>query len=229
MTDQFGENEEIQSGDPVSDRQTINMLTTAKAVEGAKIEQTGWIFDLNATLDGEGKPQQAVVRRVTIADTQMIKSLPQHVQQKLTSLLDEQAFEQSKAENSRGHKGARKKMTTKILVNNLEDGMEIADIMCVAGFIDPKVYLTEEEAEQHSGVWVGHIHKADRLAFNRVCQADQEAIADRLRPFLGGPIIDVPSVAAGPEFSAEVPQPERSDQSERPMPTMVGSYESRSR
>jgi len=224
MSDQFILDENQQTAEPVVDRESLNLLTTEKALAGSKIEQTGWVFDLTATLDGEGKPQQALVRRVSIADTKMINALPQHVQQALTQLLDEQAYEASKAENKRGHKGNRKKLSTKELVTNLEDGMEIANIMCIAGFIEPRVYWSEEEAEQNGGVWVEYIHTADRLAFNRICQADAEAIAERLRPFLGGPIVDVPSVEAGAELSEQVSESERSYPTPSEGPRLVGSY-----
>lgn len=64
-------------------------------------------------------------------------------------------------------------------------GREVANLYCVVGFVEPKVYFTQEEAEENNGVWVEDIQFEDRWTFVRISDGADELGRQLISPFLG--------------------------------------------
>jgi hypothetical protein len=159
--------------DPGTKGKKAKRLSSRTARARAEREEKGWIFTLTRTVDDDGDPQEAHVRRVTMLDRTMIGALPRSMQTRLIELT-------SGRDNT-----PTKEMTPQQLMRRMGRGEELADAYCVAGFLDPKVYATLEEAETYDGVWVKDIDIADRFAFMNACDAVSEEAMAKLKPFPG--------------------------------------------
>lgn len=162
--------------------------TLAKKIK--QREDIGYEFVLLNTLDDDGNPATARVRRINVLDRAVIGALPKAMGQKVLEAQIERARAQQELRN-RVKAGERPDLT-KVILREMYRNEELADAYVIAGFIDPRVYATEEEADQKGGVWVEAINQADRTAYMAACEGQKEAVG-LLAPFREepeGPVAD---------------------------------------
>ncbi len=155
-------------------------LTAEIAEQQPALNERGYLFTLFHTVDSEGNPTVARVKRMTLAERATIAALPSLLQTKFLDI----------ARKIQEQSGARNRDTILTKERMLENSGRIndqANLYVCAGFLEPRVYLTQQEAIEHGGVWVERIHYADRSAFATLCEESSEEAASRFRPVGVGP------------------------------------------
>lgn len=64
-------------------------------------------------------------------------------------------------------------------------GREVANLYCVVGWVEPRVFFTAEEADSAGGVWVEDIPFEDRWTFVRISDGEDRLAAGLVAPFSG--------------------------------------------
>lgn len=113
-------------------------------------------------LEAEGVPFflhrtgiEATVRALSFADKTLLAGLPSYLQQEVAA-----AFNQAPGGNA--------KKTFSDYVRAAANDEKIANVACVAGFIRPRLTLTEEEADRAHDPdvwWVGDLHIEERKRY----------------------------------------------------------------
>lgn len=73
-------------------------------------------------------------------------------------------------------------------VQLLKDELELSRDITIRGFYNPKVYATQEEADEQSGVWVEDIQPADRRAYLFWCLSPHLQGAQQVATFPAGQV-----------------------------------------
>jgi hypothetical protein len=136
-----------------------------------------WLMKLHQTSIERGEPTYAEVRIVNLTDKALLGSMPTGVRK-----LVERLFFAGEA-NQRGAKN-------KVAENRMRQGLrrleEIGHAYAVAGFVEPRMVLTQEEAEADpDAIWVGSdlIKLHDMTEFSRICEGDDQLAERRLEGF----------------------------------------------
>lgn len=117
----------------------------------------------------------ARVRLVSLADRAQMAALPANIQDRLTKVMKQQQATQSSEDFAGFLRGSG--LT-----------LDMADIFCVAGFIDPPLVMTEDELVYQPDAWVvTDLHPDERVAFFQACNDEGGDAASRLEPFFEGP------------------------------------------
>lgn len=141
--------------------------------------EEGFEYILNSTTDEHDNPMPTTVRaRIPdILDTTTLNSLPESLR---TAIFD---LTRTVEEMDGKAKEEVENMPTADLVKNFGDLSQMADAYVIAGFIEPRVYGTAEEADENGGAWVSDIPWADRIAFFEYCSRRERGAAQSLRGF----------------------------------------------
>ena len=134
----------------------------------------------------------ALVRGLSMADKTTLAGLPTHLQAKVLEVFNEQRQAQGD--------GA---ITAKRIATNLGRQERLANQLCLAGFVKPRLVMTEADLDPDDPycLLVSDIHVEERIAYlNIVSAADTEAV-QRLTPFLD----DAPGGRVGPVPAGAVP------------------------
>lgn len=143
--------------------------TREEVIERRRREKEGFKFRLFRT------GYDARVRIVSLADRAMMEALPAHVQDRLGKIMKRQNAARP-TEDFAGY------------LRGSGITLDMADIFCVAGFIDPPLVLTEADLVYQPDAWVvTDLHPDERIAFFQACNDEEEGAASRLEPFSPGP------------------------------------------
>lgn len=152
-------------------------------------------FVLEATLDDDGNPTSALVRKPNIFDADELQKLPKHMQAKIFELIDETEL----AEGTSTEEDDGEGRSLMEFAQAFGSASEMADAYCVAGFVEPRCYADADEADAQGGVWVKDIDFQDRIAFLTYCTGTQREAAAAVRQFRERP---VDAAHAGPARDA---------------------------
>lgn len=169
-------------------------LTAEIADEQPALNERGYFFTLFHTVDREGNPTVARVKRMTLAERATIAALPALLQTKFLEIA-------RKIQEGQMRGRADQVLTKERMLENSGRQNDQSNLYVCAGFLEPRVYLTQAEATEHGGVWVERIHYADRAAFANLCEESSEEAAGRFRPIGGGPDADVSAGSNGEAVS----------------------------
>lgn len=140
-------------------------------------EQT-WLFKCHQTSISRGEPVYAEVRIVNLTDKTLIGTLPHGVRK-----LIERLFFAGEVSS----KGAKHKVAENRMRQGLSRLEEIGHAYAVAGFVQPRMVLTKEEADADpEALWVGDpngIKLHDMTEFSRICEGDDNLAERRLEKF----------------------------------------------
>lgn len=135
-------------------------------------ENEGVDFELRGTFPGF----LAKVKRLTLADRVQFGMLPSAMQDRIVFALNA----------SRQAPGASDALTKKRYIKNLTNNEDLANAVCLGGFIEPRLTEDIEEADEDAGVWfLGDIQISDRQAYLNWCLGNDEAAAGRLKSVPG--------------------------------------------
>lgn len=147
-------------------------MTRADVLARRQLEREGFSFKLFRT------GTVARVRLVSLSDRATMGTLPTALQERLTKIFGKANAETGKARSF------------KEFLSGAETTLEMADLLCVIGFLEPKLVLTEADLESNPEAWVvTDLHPDERIAFFQVC--NDETAAEKLQPFHRKPIGDV--------------------------------------
>jgi hypothetical protein len=176
--------------------QRFRLLTPSMARSQSQQNERGWIFTLYHTTDPEtGQPSEMIVQKVSLADRATLGNLPSVLQKRFVDVVNHQ----NNQPDSEG------RITKERVLENAENRVELANLYVCAGAINPRVYMTQDEAQQFGGVWVGDISVTDRISFQQACERSTKEAAGRFRPYRGRPsdVVEARSVVS--PLSREVP------------------------
>jgi hypothetical protein len=145
-----------------------NLLTFDDAAQAHDQEDQGFEFKLPYTKPGA----VAYVKRIAFEDWTTMGNLPTHLQNRALQLLN-----QAKAD-------AGGTLTVNTIGKDQKRDHEMANLVCRAGFITPRVMFTlAERTGDPNEVLIDHIHIKDRMAFLRLAWSVDVGSAERLIPF----------------------------------------------
>lgn len=162
----------VPAGEEPAALQAIDFITRKSAKEAREQRARGFIFNLKSS---GGK---AHVRRLAIMERAVIMSLPPVIQQKVIQATAEAQHNKSAIKPSGS-------IDMKTYVGNVMRNEEAYNAVCVAGFIRPRLVMTESLLTgADDEVVVTDIDIFDRHAFFMWCNGG-DVEPDRLAPFLG--------------------------------------------
>lgn len=181
-------------------------LTAEIAEMQPSLNERGYLFTLFHTVDANGNPTVARVKRMTLAERATIAALPSALQTKFLDIA-------RKIQEASGSRSRDQQLTKERMLENAGRSNDQANLYVCAGFIEPRVYMTQQEARERGGIWVDRIHYADRQAFANLCEESSEEAASRFRPVSERPAADVSTgsdseAVSGAEESSGLPEPE---------------------
>lgn len=128
-------------------------------------EETGLPFELRATLPGF----EATVKKLTLADRAQTGALPQAMQDRIVGVIDR---------GSRG--GGDRRITSSKYLRSLGDNEELANCLCLVGFVSPRLVETEDELTDDAWL-LADVDLRDRLAYSSYVLGNDETAAGRLK------------------------------------------------
>lgn len=211
ISDEFLLDEEARESIPDSPKPRAK-LTRGRAKAFSERKKNGYWFLLQHTRDEDNNPMEALVYRVNFLDKEVLGHLPRQIRNKLLNLQIERAKRQG---------DNRPDLTPDNLVRELSRTREMADAYCCAGFIEPKVYMTESEAELMDGVWVEDIDISDRMIFSAICEGSFEDALRLLTPFSGESEGPVGLSETESDVSGATPESDDQVADDAPLPELV--------
>lgn len=189
MTTEPGEIVNAGRSEPGSAKQRLPMT---EILERREKEANGDIdFELKATIPGfVGK-----VRRLSIVDRMAIGALPTVIQDRVVFLINA----------ARGSSSDNAPLTLNRLMKSQGNNEDLANALCLAGFVYPRMVASEDEADNVESLYIGNVSIHDRLAYLSWCNGNDETAGGRIEPFRyqpDGPLVRV-APPAGHGGSAE--------------------------
>ena len=168
-------------------------LTSGIARSRRKLRTEGVDFPLVGTVDDDGNPTVARVRVPDLLDLGSLTKMPSVVQKIVQDRINEvepgdappeplDMLDLDDPEN---------------LMGQIEAQGEAVNTFVVLGFLEPKVYATEAEADEHEGVWVEDIDFMDRVRFVNWCTERMGDPNEIVAPFRQKPADAVPAGSTG--------------------------------
>lgn len=115
----------------------------------------------------------AHVHRLTLASMAMTTGLPTEAQNTVVKVFREYAQENNNAP-----------LTWERFQKNAKRNQEMADTLCIAGFINPKLVATENDLDGSDNCWlVTDLHPEERLKYMNICINQDAEAAKALLPF----------------------------------------------
>jgi len=173
------------------------MLFTAD-LAGQAIERRNAVhdFELTATMPGAF----ARVRMVHLNDTAALQALPDHLLRRVLGMVND--VDSKEANHALGERqNADGSLNVDAVMTLMAAERKIADAYCLAGFVEPRLVLTQDEIDlerdaDDKPVLMEAIHPADRRRFLEWCTGRHAEAAATVEPFPDGPDADV--AAGGP-------------------------------
>lgn len=161
-------------------------ILTPERVAAAKLQaDLGYWFRLTRT------GGTARVRRISAADRIAVGHLPFAQQQRVLDALAG-VGQTANALRSDGS------VSVPQALRNMAEQDELVNAYCVAGFLQPRLIFREQERTAPDQIVVTDLDSQDRRQFFLWCETDNEAAAERAKPFLGEPAQPVPARPAEP-------------------------------
>lgn len=153
-------------------------------------------FTLDHTCDDAGRPTVVIAKRPELFSSDTIRHLPDSAQRKVIGFINAVA--------------AREGNTAPDVENGISAEMylmfqDVVDTTVMAGFVEPRVYPTPEEADAAGGVWILDIDMRDRQRFYELVGGDVNAAQGDVATFRGGPATPVGTGPTEPAVPNEVP------------------------
>lgn len=138
----------------------------------------------------------AHVHKLTVAGLAMTTGLPVEAQNQVIKVFREFAEENTNAP-----------LTWDRFMKNAKRNQEMADTLCCAGFIRPRLVMTEAELDGTEDCWlVSDLHIDERLKYMNMCVGQDSEAAKALLPFPESPLGSAETVSTS-ETSTEAVQP----------------------
>jgi hypothetical protein len=161
--------------------------------------EAGFDFTLETTLDDDGNPSVVRARLPNLLDASSLATLPADMRREVFQMIEQVETLEGNGQGS-GFGDLVDGMSSDQLADAFGAIASVVDAYCVIGFVEPRCYATEEEADEQGGAWVADIEFADRMAFFNYCSARQKGASATVTPFPDGR--PLPPVGAGPADSA---------------------------
>jgi hypothetical protein len=172
-SDEFRGIDIVDSGDEVDYASMAPKLLTGRMVEDAKANKS-FLLTLHTMSIEAGEKVGAEVKLVNLTDKTLLGAVPHNVREMIERLFF------SAPASQRGNK-ANKRIRTDQTASRIRD---VGYAYGCAGFVNPKLVLTEAEADPDNNVvWVGDIPLHDLTEYARICEGDDALAARRLEPF----------------------------------------------
>jgi hypothetical protein len=197
---------------PEPEKPQRKKLTRSRAKAYQDRKRKGFWFTLQHTRDEDNEPMVALVHRVNFLDKDTLGHLPKAIANKLLSMNVERARRRSEGPPQ---------INEKTLLREMGKSREMSDAYVCAGFVEPRVYMTEAEADLMGGVWVEDIDVADRMVFLAVCEGSWEDALTVLTPFLDETDGPVEAGEAEPPVPGPTPVPDDLPAEDDPIPPLV--------
>lgn len=172
---------------------------TADTFRRRKAKTDQYVFPLVHTSKEHGEDITALVYRIDPTSGAWLSRLPGHLQGETVAAV--QAIEA---------RGLIERNPGTLSQGETEDAwsafMTMADGLCIASFVEPRLYATESEADRENGVWIGNIHHLDRRDYAVAVVGDRAEVAALLTPFPDRPAPAPRAASRRPAVSA-VPRP----------------------
>ena len=164
--------------------------TRASARQARHQEEIGFWFPLHDT-GGE-----AHVRIPDITKRAELDLMPDTIQREVHKAMNAEAGQGNRPRN----------VTLGEFKQNLSKNQKLADLLCVYGFVKPRLVLREEDIDEDDPycMLVTDLSERERKRFLLRCIGNEEESAKRLQPFLGQPAQPVPARAPEPVAAAPV-------------------------
>jgi hypothetical protein len=147
--------------------------------------ETGFDFVLAQTLDDEGNPSVIRARLPNLLDASSLASLPADMRREVFQMIEQ--VESLEGSGQAGAPSGFGDLVDSMSGDQLADAFgaisSVVNAYCVIGFLEPRCYATEAEADDAGGVWVADIEFADRMAFFNECSAKQRGASATVTPF----------------------------------------------
>lgn len=130
-------------------------------------------YKLSRTSMEQGREVTALVRFPSFADKAKIDSLPPQLRKRAAELM----FATTGTPGRVDPVSNMDRTTTR--------GREVANLYCVVGWEDPKVYFSQSEADERDGVYVEDIPFEDRWSFVRISDGEDRLASGLVAPFSG--------------------------------------------
>jgi hypothetical protein len=161
--------------------------TRTQARQARHQEQDGFWFPLPRTGGA------AHVRVPNIFNRIELDALPDTIQQEVARAVRQ-------AQNT-----TRREPTIGDVKKNLGKSQSLADMLCVACFVKPKLVMRDEDLDDDPyTMLVTDLHARERLDFGNLCFSMDEEAAKRLKPFRAQPTQPVPDRAPEPVVAETV-------------------------
>lgn len=129
----------------------------------------------------------AHVHKLTVAGLAMTNGLPVEAQNQVIKVFREFAEENNNAP-----------LTWDRFAKNAKRNQEMADTLCCAGFIKPRLVMTEAELDGSEDCWVvSDLHIDERLKYMNMCVGQDAEAAKALIPFPESPLGSSETVSTG--------------------------------
>jgi hypothetical protein len=170
--------------------ETPRIPTREELLKAREQEGKGFLFHLHRS------GFDAHVRWLSIADLSTLVGLPVAQQNIVLKVFNDYRREQDRQSKQKG----TTPLTWDKVLENQSNSLEIADVLVCAGFINPKVVLTENDldGDEHTIV-VTDLHKAERLRYSQIALGQNEEEAAKLAPFPEEGLRRVPAVSLLPK------------------------------
>jgi len=175
----------------------IRILDRAEARRRRAEREEGYLFPLRTT------GGYARVRIPDVMDKAVVAGLPRELQELVTKKLftteDQTVAEMFNVTNTDD--------AIELLLTMPAKALALANHMVVAGFIEPRVVLTEAELDPNDPkmVTVEDIHSEDRVEFSGLVQAGEREAARLLRTFRSGQLDITPAEPGNQAGAASEP------------------------
>lgn len=156
----------------------VELFSKAKARERRERLAHGYLFPLTATGGA------ARVTKLNMTDNVVLRGIPTHLQGVVL-----RTFRNGGSAPPKDWDG---------FLKDAEDSRQIANALCIMGFLEPRLVATEAEAEADpDAVWVEDIDIDDRIRFMRLSARLETEAAVGLVPFPAARVGGVEAVSAG--------------------------------
>lgn len=165
----------------MSNSQQFRIVSREEARKRREEESRGFLMPLAFT------GGFAHVHRLTLAAMAQTVGLPVEAQNTVVRVFREYAVENANAP-----------LTWDRFQKNARRNQEMADALCVVGFIKPRLVATEAELDGTDDCWlVTDIHPEERLRYMNMCVGQDAEAAKALVPFPESPVGTAATVPAG--------------------------------
>lgn len=139
----------------------------------ASTESKSFLYNCHQTSIKRGEKVTVVAKIVNLTDRSLFGSYPVEVRDLVQKLFF-----------SAEPQGAKKDPPKIRMEKQLKRLEELGHAYGVAGFVEPKFCLRQQDEDAERGVvWIGRIELHDLTEFSRICEGDEALAARRLEPF----------------------------------------------